>query len=326
MKVSVATVTYNHEPYLAEAVASALAQRTDFPFEIVIGEDCSTDGTRAVAQKLAEENPGRVRLELRDSNLGLTRNTAATLQSCRGDYIAILEGDDYWIDPEKLQRQADFLDANPDCAWCFTRATVVNEKGENIDVPPIVWNVKPKYTLADYLDRQFQPRFCTVMFRRGRYANLPDWFYAMPTADLPLHVLNTHPDGLIGFIDRPMTAYRVHSGGVWSQGITPGDPGSQDPAILRRLAKRFSESVTLYQNVDRHLAGAHRQIIRRQIANYAERWTETNLRLADFGAAAMSSRIALSSRLLGGQLPSRKLVAAFIQSSWKGNRSKPQAT
>jgi glycosyltransferase involved in cell wall biosynthesis len=317
VKVSVATVTYNQKPFLEQAVESALAQRTSFPFEIVLGEDCSTDGTRDVAQRIAAKYPDRVRLLLRETNLGLTRNTAATLSDCRGEYIAILEGDDFWIDPNKLQRQADYLDANPDCAWCFTRARVVDDKGAVLDVPPVVWNVQPKYSLADYLDRRFQPRFCTVMFRRGRFSEYPEWFFKMGTADFPIHVFNTHPDGMIGFIDAEMSAYRVHSGGVWSQGMHPGSPEKQTPEARRLLAKRFAESVSLYTAVDRHLGGAYRDILRRQIANHAEQWTALNLSVDDFAQARRSSATALRARLLGGQIPSRKLVGSFLR-SWIG--------
>jgi glycosyltransferase involved in cell wall biosynthesis len=317
VKVSVATVTYNHEPFLEQAVESGLAQRTNFPFEIVIGEDCSTDGTRAVARRLAAKHPDRVRLLLRESNLGLTRNTAATLSDCRGEYIAILEGDDFWIDPNKLQRQADYLDANPDCAWCFTRAKVVDENGAVLDVPPVVWNVQEKYSLADYLDRKFQPRFCTVMFRRGLFTKYPDWFFRMGTADFPIHVFNTYPDGKIGFIDAEMSAYRVHAGGVWSQGMNPGAPEGQTPEARRRLAKRFAESVALYSAVDRHLGGPYRDILRRQIANHAEQWTQLNLSVDDLPLARRSSATALWARLMSRQIPSRKLVAAFLK-SWIG--------
>ncbi|HET6407589.1 MAG TPA: glycosyltransferase [Chthoniobacteraceae bacterium] len=314
MKVSVATVTYNHEQFLEQSVASALAQRTNFPFEIIIGEDCSTDGTRAVAQQLADRNPDRVRLFLQGKNVGLTRNTAQTFARCTGEYIAILEGDDYWLDQEKLQRQVDYLDANPDCAWCFTRAIVVDERGGKLDVPPVVWHVQPKYTLAEYLDRKFQPRFCTVMFRRGLFADYPEWYYEMPTADLPLHVLNTFPDKLIGFIDREMSAYRVHTGGVWSHGIDPSKESDQSPEARRRLAKRFGESVALFEAVDAHLQGAHRDILRRQIANHAEQWTDLNISVADYPAARRSSVKALVGRLKCREIPTRRLLRAFLQS------------
>ncbi|HMP08564.1 MAG TPA: glycosyltransferase, partial [Lacipirellulaceae bacterium] len=110
VKVSVCMVTYNHERYIAQAVESALAQQTTFPVEIVIGEDCSTDGTRAILAGLAERHPGIVRLRLADANQGAKRNFVGTFAACRGEYVTILEGDDYFTNPAKLQLQADALD------------------------------------------------------------------------------------------------------------------------------------------------------------------------------------------------------------------------
>src|SRR5687768_12713503 len=94
VKISVAMLAYNHERFLAQALESALAQQTRFPFEIVLSEDCSSDRTREIAWQYAQAHPDRIRLLLSEKNLGLTRNTARTLDACRGEYVAILEGDD----------------------------------------------------------------------------------------------------------------------------------------------------------------------------------------------------------------------------------------
>ena len=315
VKVSVATVTYNHERFLAQALESALEQRTDFPFEIVVSEDCSTDRTRAIAQKYAREHSGRIRLLTNDSNLGLTRNMAETLAACRGEYIAILEGDDYWTDPEKLQRQADYLDANRDCAWCFTRAIVVDQHGAPVEVPAAVRTVRPKYTLAEYLERQFQPRFCTVMFRHHLFARFPDWYFRMPTADLPLHVLNAEAGGGIGFIDEPMAAYRIHEGGVWSQGVTPVDWFKQSPGQMAKLATRFSHLVELYQAVDQHFGGAHRKIVRTQIARFASQACWINKALGDRAAARRNAWTAIRAQVSIGKVPKPGLFLAAL-GSW----------
>src|SRR5256885_17089820 len=109
MKVSVPIVTYNQEKFIAQAVNSVLAQQTSFPFEIVIGEDCSTDGTRGIVQRLVAENPDKIRAICREKNLGMLENHRATYGACRGEYIAFLQGDDYWTDPQKLHKQREFL-------------------------------------------------------------------------------------------------------------------------------------------------------------------------------------------------------------------------
>jgi glycosyltransferase involved in cell wall biosynthesis len=289
VKVSVCTVTYNHERYLAQALDSALAQQTNFDFEIVVAEDCSTDGTRAVAEAYARRYPARIRLLATDKNLGLTRNTARTIDACRGAYIANLEGDDFWVRDDKLQRQVDYLDANRDCAWVFTRAQVVDAAGQPVEVPDAVRVLQPKYSLADYLSRKFQPRFCTVMFRRGLFTDWPEWFFRMPTADLPLHVLNCERGGMIGWLDEVMSAYRVHGGGVWSQGMEMKDWRAATPEQQRKFAARFEQLVELFEAVDVHLGGAHRDILRRRIAQFARRWTKVNVALGESAAQRRSA-------------------------------------
>jgi glycosyltransferase involved in cell wall biosynthesis len=263
MKVSVAMVTYRHERFLAEAIQSVLRQETQFPFELVIADDASPDGTGAIAARFAARHPACIRNLSTGKNLGLTRNTARTLEACRGEYIAILEGDDFWCHSKKLQRQAEFLDAHPECAWCFTRARVVDANGSEIEVPPVIRVRKDIYTLEDLLDRKFQPRFCTVMFRNRLFDAFPEWFFDQRTADFPIHVLNALR-GNIGLIDEVMACYRVHSGGVWSQGVAPAasDHGEGEK---RWLAESFGALLDLYAAIDRHLAGLHRQTIRRQM-------------------------------------------------------------
>lgn len=316
MKVSVAMVTYNQERFLGQAIESALAQRTDFPFEIVLSDDCSTDGAPEIARRYAQQYPERIRLLTHETNLGLTRNIAQTIEACHGEYVANLEGDDYWTDTEKLQRQVDYLDANRDCSWCFTRATVIDADGGPIASPDVVRTVREKYTLADYLERQFQPRFCTVMFRNRLFSRFPDWYYRMPTADLPLHVFNTEAGGLIGFIDEEMAAYRIHPGGIWSQGIKPADWVEQSPADVARLARRYAQLVDLYDAVDRYLGGAYRKILRRQIAIFAEEDSRLNQKLGDRRASRRSAWTAVRMQVSIGQLPCLRLFAALLEGCW----------
>src|SRR4030088_1685053 len=102
MKLSVMMITYNHERFIAQAITSVLAQRVNFDYEIVVGEDCSTDGTREILMDFHRRFPDRIVPLLRDQNIGAMRNVEATLAACRGRYLAVLEGDDYWTCEEKL--------------------------------------------------------------------------------------------------------------------------------------------------------------------------------------------------------------------------------
>lgn len=118
--VSVVIVTYNHERYLAEAIEGVLGQKTDFPFELLIGDDCSTDGTAGVALQAQRDHPERVRVITSDANVGLNGNYARLLRAARAEFIAYCEGDDFWSDPTKLQRQIDYLRAHPDVGAVHT--------------------------------------------------------------------------------------------------------------------------------------------------------------------------------------------------------------
>ena len=111
-KVSVFMITYNHEKYIAEALDSILMQETDFDFDIVIGEDCSTDATRRIVLEYSRKYPDKIKLLLHNVNVGFISNMMYVLEACTGKYVAMCEGDDYWTYPFKLQKQVDFLEAN----------------------------------------------------------------------------------------------------------------------------------------------------------------------------------------------------------------------
>jgi len=248
MRVSVCLLTYNHEQYVAQAIESVLAQQ-GVDFELVISEDHSTDGTRAIVDGYAARHPDRIRVLASPANVGMTRAFARGLGAARGRFVALLDGDDYWTSPDKLRIQAEYLDAHPECAICFHNVTVAYEDGS---VPPHPFHTekpgryfsrpipKPVSTLADVAPGNFI-QTCSVMFRRGLFGDLPEWFTDLVVADWPLHVLNAE-HGDIGYIDADMAVYRVHAGGVWT--------GS-----LARYRKRDSVEglVRLYRLLDRHL-------------------------------------------------------------------------
>jgi len=125
--LSVWVVTYNHEKFIAQALDGILRQKTDFTYEVVVGEDCSTDGTRAILKRYELAHPDKFVVFYHEKNVGAKRNAYEfTLPACSGKYIACLEGDDYWTDPNKLQRQVDFLESNPDYGMVAENALVKN--------------------------------------------------------------------------------------------------------------------------------------------------------------------------------------------------------
>ena len=124
--VSVKMLTYNHVPYIAQAIEGVLSQKTDFPFELVIGEDCSTDGTREIVFRYAEAHPDVIRVVTSESNVGMKANGRRTTQACRGKYLAWCEGDDYWHRDDKLQLQISFLEGNADFGLVYSDYDLYN--------------------------------------------------------------------------------------------------------------------------------------------------------------------------------------------------------
>ena len=213
MKVTTLIMTYDHARFIRQAIDSALGQVTTFPVEIIISEDCSTDGTREIVEQYGRRYPDRIRLLLSKQNVKSNEVVARGIRAARGKYIALLDGDDYWIATDKLQRQADFLDAHPECSMCFHNARVEHEDGS----PSWHWTPAeqpPFSTLDDILRGNFITT-CSTMFRNGLF-EVPTWYDDFfPTTDWPLHILNAE-QGRIGYLDHVMGVYRYHAGGLYS--------------------------------------------------------------------------------------------------------------
>jgi glycosyltransferase involved in cell wall biosynthesis len=249
MKLSVLMVTYNHERFIAQAIKSVLAQRVNFDYEIVVGEDCSTDKTRDILMDFHRLYPDRIVPLLRDRNVGGGRNLEATLAACQGQYLALLEGDDYWISKDKLKRQVEFLDTHPDFAICCHRAQILNEVDIGYaDVSPSL--AAGSYTIEDLLKDNFVMTSTTVL-RRDLFAPLPRCFSEMNPGDWPRLVLAAR-QGKIELMDETMAAYRVHSGGIWSS---------------LPLTSRLRDTIRMLTALDQYLGFQYTRTIRRTIAH-----------------------------------------------------------
>ena len=211
--VSVLMITYNHSLYLAQALDSVLAQERDFNLEIVIGEDCSTDNTRAIVLDYQQRYPGVVRALLPTSNIGAMNNQIQVMKACRGRYIAILEGDDYWTDPHKLKRQVAYLETHPKAALVFTDCALVNELGQVIEENFVPAHHRHSFTLRELL-REYCPPALTVLYR-NIISTIPPIFRSVMNGDLVLFTL-IGQHGTLDYLPGMTAHYRYHSGGVWS--------------------------------------------------------------------------------------------------------------
>jgi glycosyltransferase involved in cell wall biosynthesis len=243
-KVSVLMVTYNHERYIAQSVQSALAQETSFPVEIVIGEDCSTDRTREILLDLQRAHPQQIRLLLQEQNIGGPANIAATFAACRGDYVAMLEGDDYWTDPAKLQKQVGALDAHPHWSSCFhlTRR-VYTDGSKEPELFPSDWT-REEVTIDDLLMSNFICT-CSLVFRNRIFGPLPEWHRQITPGDWAIGLLNA-AEGPIGCLPDVMADYRIHPQGVWAQ---------------KSREFQMRETLRMLTFIDHHFHGKYQQQI-----------------------------------------------------------------
>jgi glycosyltransferase involved in cell wall biosynthesis len=216
LRVNVLLVTYNHEPFIRQAMDSILMQRFDGEIEIIVADDMSTDATVAVIRTF-QEIDARVSFRYLKAarNLGITRNYERGFAACTADYVAVLEGDDYWTDPRKLAKQVRFLENRRECVACSSNYIVFDE-GLKQFAPRI-----PILEGWDYLTSRSLIRdnvignFSTCMYRTGALRLVPPSLFSIKAYDWILHI-TLGQFGLIGFLRSPMSVYRVHPKGSWS--------------------------------------------------------------------------------------------------------------
>jgi len=191
--VSAKMITYNHAPYIAQAIEGVLQQETNFPFELVIGEDCSTDGTREIVFDYQKKYPDVIRVITSEKNVGVHKNSMRTFKVCRGKYIALCEGDDYWTDPNKLQMQVDFLESHKDYVICVHNCMRIYEDCTKKPHPRSdLTNIqKEELTIDDFIKGYFYPpgHTSSAVFRNGLIKTLPEWYYRSVSGDLPFFIL-----------------------------------------------------------------------------------------------------------------------------------------
>lgn len=206
--LSVVMTTYNHERWLAAAIESVLVQHTSFGVELVIGEDCSTDRTRAIAEDYATKYPDIVRVVTSDSNVGWRQNYRRSIAAARGRYIALLDGDDYFTDSRKLQRQVELLESDPTLGMCYTRSERIDEDG-NVTIYPegectttfedMLW-CNPAENSTVVARRELVERY----YAEIKPENHPEWL----TDDLPMWLWFA-ANSSYASIDAKMAVHRV---------------------------------------------------------------------------------------------------------------------
>ncbi len=215
--VSICSTTYNLEKYIAEALDSWLNQKTNFDYEIVICDDSSKDNTTKIIEKYIESYPEKIRLLKAEKNQGMLPNFIWSLESARGKYIAVCDGDDYWIDENKLQMQIDFLESNSEFSSCYSNSLIKNElTGEFVVAKNQVWDIASSVDLLEHDDFHndnipLSPgHISTFVFRNNLIEKYPDWFYKIDgVTDFPLNMMISK-FGKAKFFNTNTSVYRNH--------------------------------------------------------------------------------------------------------------------
>ncbi|MCJ2048962.1 glycosyltransferase [Methylobacterium sp. J-070] len=252
--VSVLCITYNQARFIRETLDSLLAQVTGFPFEVLVGDDGSTDGTAEIIAEYATRHPNLIPV-LRTKNLGPNGNFADLTRSARGEYVATCEGDDYWSDTGKLQRQVDFLKAHPEFTLCFHPVRIVYEDMPGIETT-FPEHCVPLPSLTDLATRNFIQTNSVLYRWRYRGGERFDFDESIAPGDWYVHLMHAEV-GRIGFLPQVMAVYRKHAGGMWtthaSEIARHRKLGTAEIELFRRLrghfGGRFAESFAASQRM-----------------------------------------------------------------------------
>lgn len=226
--VSVFCTAFNHEQYIRQTLQSFVDQQTDFRFEVLVNDDCSTDGTAAIIREMEAKYPDIIRGFYQEKNLfsqGVYINRAVFLPNARGKYIAYCEGDDYWTDPTKLQRQADFLEAHPEYSACVHNTTLHYCAGDQADRPLLRNRSGDEDVKIENVAKGVSYSFHTssIMAKKELLDNPP----AFTDVSYEANGFDDHPEALwlmfngpVRYLDRCMSVYRINSGkSSWSIGV-----------------------------------------------------------------------------------------------------------
>ena len=254
--VTIASTTYNMEAFIGEALDSWLAQQVSFQYDILISDDGSTDGTCDVVRRYMERYPN-IRL-ISTGHVGKMPNFIRSLKESKGKYIALCDGDDYWIDPDKLQKQVDFMESHPDFSECFTNSYVLNtETGKKKIAKKQIWEEADTEGLLQHRDNdnvQMSPGHTSTFLYRNQYLQeYPEWMYGDVMTDFPLYMLMSKY-GKAKFINEITSVYRHRPNGVSSLNFT----------FENNVRKRIG----VYRNVNRDFNYKYKRIINPIIADY----------------------------------------------------------
>jgi glycosyltransferase involved in cell wall biosynthesis len=230
-------ITYNQQEFIQQCLSSLVSQSDSFSHEIIVGDDSSTDKTLQVIQSFRDEHCSQVNYFTNSTNQGVASNFLSTIQKSSGKYVAIVEGDDYWIDPNKLQKQIDVLEANDNLSFCFTDVKVEKE-GKIVSTHPNLGRARSfeGIELADQPGSIAQT--CSLVIRRALLDDIPDWVLRSYTLDWCLQLFLSK-FGPAYYLPESMAVYRIHDNGIWSK-LNEFDAWRKNLCFYRTALGQFS--------------------------------------------------------------------------------------
>ena len=216
MKVSICVITYNHVNYIEETILSLLKQQCKFDFEIVVCDDSSNDGTSEICKNLANKHP-EIKYYQHKENIGMMSNFQFAINQCIGEYIALCEGDDYWLDEKKIEKQLNFLENNYNFSVCASFVSILNELNQSYFTPCFD---KTNLKYSDFAINGCSGVYTCTMFFKKTNALIDkinqNWFLNLDGADHFILLFLTSNGQKVFILNEVTAVYRMHSNGVWS--------------------------------------------------------------------------------------------------------------
>lgn len=259
--VSVTMITYNHENYIKQAIEGVLMQVCDFGVELIVADDGSNDTTEAIVKEVISNHPNGhwIKYVKHPVNKGMINNFVWSQKQAKGKYIALCEGDDYWTDSLKLQKQVDFMEDNEDCSMCYHSVQHVFMTENKLEKTVSLKTIENlKFTSEEFIKSKYA-RTVTLLIRLSVFQNYPKWMLESPIGDYPLQMLCALR-GNIGYIGgEPMAVYRVGVSGSTNHGRFGSK--EEQKAWMRKRLFNYKKSRDLF---NQNSGFKYNQIIQQQ--------------------------------------------------------------
>lgn len=294
-RVSVILTTYNHQDFIGQAIEGVLAQNGEVSFELIILDDVSTDATGEIIETFVARHPGLIRVLRPARNLNSCAETRRAVEQAAGEFIAFLDGDDYWTDPDKLRKQVAFLDENRSFSMCCHDCIIVNEFGALVSDTYLPGQTIPTVGAFRHIARHNYVASLSPVIRRSALMPLPRWADHYEWGDWALYLFAVE-HGWIGYIPDKMGAYRRHSGGQCT-----GMP----------MEQRFHITLGFLDDFASHLPAERTRELDLGKGSAAASLIVNQLRTGNLAAAARSLTIAF------GMARGRRRFAVLANTVWE---------